>query len=172
MGSLARVEIKMVGEWDKLRRLTNKQRLIIHQAGLKGQRLAAGSFKAFIKQRIISGTHGYAPAKSSYLSRKIKAGGQNRLFIYTGAYLKSISIVTTPRGNIAVGIPRNISEQPKKYGGGLPIWQYAQVLEKGSITRGIWPPRPLWRDSYLIWGGRARIAIYTRAALKAAYKLI
>lgn len=167
------IHVKFEGEWAKYELLTQHQQTLILAAGRMGSKKAAKAFMRKIKEKITNNQTGFKNSQS-YNDAKGRAGGDTRPFMFTGSYLNAISLLHTRRGGFAVGIPKNLkkSSKPRGFTNRMPIDQYAAVLEKGSISSNIWPPRPLWRNTFHEWGGKKKIAAYVGTAMATEYKLI
>lgn len=105
-------------------------------------------------------------------------GGDDRIYYKTGQYEESIGIHREnvyfaktgafSRPRYFVGLPPGKMKIPPRYGykrRPLTLIRVAQLLEQGIPSRNV-PPRPLWKPLFDASGGKDRIKIYVRNALK------
>lgn len=156
------VETSWVG-FDKLFAIINNQEKIIRNTAVIGEIKAAEDYRKYLKETIRTGAPqmGYKPVSQDYWNLKASKGIDKEDLNLTGTMVSSIKIKWTKRGNVAVGIlPGGRSNAPKGMGGLTPL-EYARILETGQ---GEQPPRPVFKDSFRHWGGKARIVATIRAS--------
>ena len=142
------------GNWHKIHQIIHRLPATLRVAMMAGQRSVAKKFKAEILKAIRS---------NSYPEKKQAQGGG--LFVFTGSYKRNIKIITTNSNRIYVGIKKGVRGNNKSR---LTISEYANILEQGSVTRGI-VPRPLWRDTWRKFGGKKRAIRIIEWHIRATY---
>lgn len=104
-------------------------------------------------------------------------GGDDRIYYKSGQYEDSIGIhkenvyytngaFDKPR--YFVGLPLGITKAAARYKSKrrpLSLLRVAQILEQGSPKMNI-PPRPLWKPLFDASGGKERIKVFVRNAIK------
>ena len=103
--------------------------------------------------------------------------GDDRIYYKTGQYYESIGIhkdnVYYTTGVLAkqryfVGLPQGKMKEPARFKSSRPplsLIQVANILERGSMDGDI-PPRPLWKPLFDAAGGKERIRVFARNAIK------
>lgn len=137
--------IKMNGDWDKIRMLTNQQTNAIKESnkkalikvGLKAERVAT----LFLRNQSL----GWPALKKETLKEKIKRGGSEKILIDTSTYLQSITSKLVSDSKVFAGVLR---KNKVKYKNSQDVVNVAIIHEFGSKVRNI-PPRPLWRPTFV-----------------------
>lgn len=159
--------IELDGDWNKLGQLLRTLPLTIRKAATVGQRRFAEQYKKKILQTIHSNGAGLSwdPLQPSYKRFKTKHGGNSgTMYQFFGVYVKSIKIKQKDH-IISIGIHEG--QIGKSMFGDLTVGQYANVLEHGSVARGI-PARPLWSPVYRGMGGNKTLRSYIIKSIKTA----
>ena len=103
--------------------------------------------------------------------------GDDRIYYKTGQYEESIGVHTEnmyytsgafARPRYFVGLPLGVNKEAVRYKSKrrpLSLIRVAQILEQGSPKRNI-PPRPLWKPLFDASGGKERIKVFVRNAIK------
>ena len=104
--------------------------------------------------------------------------GDDRIYYKTGQYEESIGVHKEnmyysgsgafARPRYFVGLPTGVMKVPARFKSKrrpLSLIRVAQILEQGAPTRNI-PARPLWKPLFDAAGGKERIKVFARNAIK------
>lgn len=120
----------------------------------------------------------WPPLSEKYISW---VGGEDQIYFKTAQYLESIGVHeekveyygTNKTGSrYFVGLPNGVKKWPARYSSKrkqLTLQKVGLILEYGSRDGRI-PPRPLWRPLYEQMGGKKRIELYVKNAVKRQLK--
>lgn len=104
-------------------------------------------------------------------------GGDDRIYYKTGQYEESIGVHKEnmyytsgafARPRYFVGLPPGVTKYAARFKSRrkpLSLIRVAQILEQGAPSRNI-PPRPLWKPLFDAAGGKDRIKVFARNAIK------
>lgn len=153
--------VELFGDWDKAERaLINLPNAISVGTNL-GRSAALKELERQIKQNIRNngGSIGWQPLAERTLNNKKDSKYPTSILRMTGLYYKSIMQWSdNSTGAMFLGL-KSRTYYPDKGASGLTVQQVAKVLEYGSSIRNI-PARPLWRPTFRMFGGNARIKGY------------
>ena len=131
----AGVKMKLEGNWQSINSMIGQLNPNIRAAYILAQREMAEKLLKIVKGHIYNQDLGWVPLSPSTIKNK---DGNDRAYIDTGLFLKSIKIMT--RGTrISVGIPNNLQSRD-----GVYLSDIASIMEYGA---GNVPARPLWEPS-------------------------
>lgn len=111
--------------------------------------------------------------------RYVKAmAGDDRIYYKTGQYEESIGVHREnmyysgsgafARPRYFVGLPPGVMKIPARFKSRrrpISLIRVAQILEQGAPSMNI-PPRPLWKPLFDAAGGKERIKVFARNAIK------
>lgn len=145
------VEVKLVGNWLKFNQLVGSLDVTTMLAAVTAQRKFAEKYRDRVKVNIRTGgkRFGYPPHSPDYKKYKSKYGGGARLLHWSGSFEEAVEVVGLSGGRVGVGIPKDAVRERYEGEKGelLTISEYANVLERGSVSRGI-PKRPVFTDTF------------------------
>ncbi len=120
------------------------------------------------------GAH-WPPLSKKYVE---SVGGDDRIYLKTVQYYESIGVHREnmyysgsgafARPRYFVGLPNGVLKYPVRFKSKrkpLTLQEVARILEQGTIN-GMIPPRPLWKPLFDASGGKDRIKIFARNAIK------
>lgn len=123
------------------------------------------------------GVH-WPPLSPKYVEAMARAGNiyYNKIYYKTGQYEKSIGVHKEnmyytsgafARPRYFVGLPTGVMKDAIGYKRSRPLTllRVAQILEQGAPSRNI-KPRPLWKPLFDAAGGKERIKVFARNAIK------
>lgn len=145
------VEVKLVGNWLKFNQLVGTLDATTMLAAVTAQRKFAEKYRDRVKINIRTGgkRFGYPSHSPDYKKYKAKHGGGTRLLHWSGSFEEAVEVVGLSGGRVGVGVPKDAVRE--RYEGEkrelLTISEYANILERGSVSRSI-PKRPVFTDTF------------------------
>lgn len=147
-------QIELFGDWARTQAMLSTIDGVLAVAMEKGRKSVAEKLKAAIRKNIREngGSLRWSSVSTKYAKFKRRKGyDPNNLLQMTNLYYNSINVWKAGL-NYYVGVKRNVKHNE----GRLTVGQIANILEHGSVTRGI-APRPLWGPTYKQIGGKTRV---------------
>lgn len=145
------VGIRLEGDWIKLQQLTGSIDTVVMLSATTGQKKFAEKYRDKVKLNIRTGgkRFGYTPHSSKYAAYKARLGGGTRLLHWSGSFEEAVKVVRLSGRRVGVGIPKDAVREryEGEKGNLLTISDYANILERGSLSRHI-PKRPVFTDTF------------------------
>lgn len=145
------IEVKLVGNWLKFNQLVGSLDITTMLAAVTAQRKFAEKYRDKVRVNIRTGgkRFGYPPHSPAYKKYKSKRGGGARLLHWSGSFEGAVEVVGLSGRRVGVGIPKDAVREryEGEKGALLTISEYANVLERGSVSRSI-PKRPVFTDTF------------------------
>lgn len=141
------VDIRLEGDWFKLKDLTNNQQKWLRKGARVGQRKFALKYLKEIKKNIRNGGKelGYLPLSPAYKALKVREGGGTIALRWSKSMLNAVKMKDNKTADmILVGIAKGLS-RPKYHksdNNKLQVHEYANVMEQS------YPRRPVFTDSW------------------------
>ncbi len=127
------------GDWDIVANLCREMPADMMECSKQTLMVLAGRAEANAKKHIKAQDLNWHPLSQSYLAWKVQQGHDEKIYIQTGDYFDSIThFMSDGAKKSHAGIPKKAKSKS-----GTPIFEYAKIMEFGSIARNI-PARPLW----------------------------
>ena len=145
------VGVKLTGNWLKFNQLVGSLDITMMTAATTAQRKFAEKYRDRVKTNIRTGgkRFGYPSHSPTYAKYKARHGGGTRLLHWSGSMEEAVEVVKLRGGRVGVGIPKDAVREryEGEKGDLLTISEYANILERGSISRSI-PKRPVFSDTF------------------------